>query len=144
MFLHVSSLSLNGFCSAYATHLRGTWYVLASSLTCHESVPLKHAEPVKTYPYSSWIVFWDWHLPWYLLSFWPCNKIVYVILALVIDHYVIIWICVSMELIFYHFFIHFSLMCLLSSIVLYFTLGMPSISTSGIPNNSGLLMWYYK
>ena len=50
-----SRSSLNGFCSAYATHLGGTWYGLLSSLSCNENVPSKHPIPLKTFPKVSWI-----------------------------------------------------------------------------------------
>ena len=45
-----SSCSLNGFCSAYTTHLGGTWYDLLSGLSYKENMPLKHSVPLKTSP----------------------------------------------------------------------------------------------
>ena len=42
----LSNSSLNGFCSAYATHLGGTWYSLLSSLSYKENVSSKHPMPL--------------------------------------------------------------------------------------------------
>ena len=60
--------SLNGFCSAYTTHLGGAWYGLLSGLSYNENVPLKHPIPLKSHQppcvYSaSWCCcFFCWHL----------------------------------------------------------------------------------
>ena len=45
---NLSSLSLNGFCSAYAIHLGGAWYGLLLGLSCNENVPSKHPMPLNT------------------------------------------------------------------------------------------------
>ena len=50
------SSSLNGFCSAYAMHLRGTWYDLLSGLSCKENMPSKHPILLNTSPYVSYIL----------------------------------------------------------------------------------------
>ena len=44
----LSSLSCNGFCSAYVTHLGSAWYSLLSGLSCKENMPSKHPLPLKT------------------------------------------------------------------------------------------------
>ena len=51
IFCRCSSSSLNGYCSAYATHLGGAWYSLLSGLSCKENVPLKHPMSLNTSPY---------------------------------------------------------------------------------------------
>ena len=47
-YCNLSSLSLNGFCSQYATCLGGTWSGLLSGLSCNENVPSKHPMPLNT------------------------------------------------------------------------------------------------
>ena len=44
----LSNSSLNGFCSAYATHLGGTWYSLLSSFSCKANMPSKHRMPLNS------------------------------------------------------------------------------------------------
>ena len=68
IFCRHSTSSLNGFCSAYATCLGGTWYGLLSGLSCKENVPLKHPMPLKhpqmccAFPVSDHCFFFYLHL----------------------------------------------------------------------------------
>ena len=43
----LSNSSLNGFCSAYATCLRGNWYGLLFGFSCKENIPSKHPISLK-------------------------------------------------------------------------------------------------
>ena len=45
-FCTLLNSSLNGFHSAYAMHLWGTWYGLLSSFNCNKNVPSKHPIPL--------------------------------------------------------------------------------------------------
>ena len=104
--------------------------------TCNDKVFFKQPMPVNTFFYSLYYPFQCSTFLHSFILFRSCNKVFYYIQMYywLLDYHLILFVQDCSHV----FCLLMSYMCLLGSVVLYFTVRMPSISVYGIHNSAWL------